>query len=150
MGAMGRTPLAEAFKIPVFHGCKRVRMEFEQSPRPDRLLVVMSNDRKASMVRLRFQQSLDDLKDRLLVIAGMAKQVIQRAIRGLPNLVALGEQAIDHLEREVDQMALDLLATEHLLASDLRSTLAVIKLNGEPRTGRGTDARSQVQPAGDR
>jgi phosphate transport system protein len=110
----------------------------------------MSNARKASMVRLRFQQSLDDLEDRMLVMAGMAKRAVQRAIRGLPNLVALGEQAIDHLEREVDQMALDLLATEHLLASDLRSTLSVIKLNGEPRTGGGTDLRSQVQPAGDR
>jgi len=98
------------------------------------------------MVRLRFQQSLDDLKDRLLVMAGMTKQAIQR----LPNLVALGDQAIDHLEREVDQMALALLATEHLLASDLRSTLAVIKLNGEPRTGAGTDVRRKVQPAGDR
>jgi phosphate transport system protein len=110
----------------------------------------MSNARKASMVQLRFQQILHDRKGRLLVMAGMAKQAIQRAIRGLPNLVAIGEQAIDHLEREVDQMALDLLATEHLLASDLRSTLAVIKLNGEPRTGGRTDVRSQVQPAGDR
>jgi phosphate transport system protein len=110
----------------------------------------MSNARKVSMVRLRFQQSLDDLKDRLLVMAGMAKPAIQRAIRGLPNLVGPGEQGIDHLEREVDQMALDLLATEHLLASDLRSTLAVIKLNGAPRTGGGTDVRSLVQPAGDR
>jgi phosphate transport system protein len=110
----------------------------------------MSNARKVSMVRLRFQQRLDDLKNRLLVMAGMAKPAIQRAIRGLPNLVALGEQGIDHLEREVDQMALDLLATEHLLASDLRSTLAVIKLNGAPRTGGGTDVRSLVQPAGDR
>jgi hypothetical protein len=26
MGAKGRTLLAEAFKVPVFHGCKRVRM----------------------------------------------------------------------------------------------------------------------------
>jgi hypothetical protein len=34
MGAMGRTLLAEAFKVPVFHGFKRVRMEFEQSTRP--------------------------------------------------------------------------------------------------------------------
>jgi phosphate transport system protein len=32
------------------------------------------------MVRLRFQQSLDDLKERLLVMAGMAEQAIQRAI----------------------------------------------------------------------
>jgi len=117
---------------------------------PERLLIVMSNARKASMVRLRFQQSRDDLKDRLLVMAGMAKRAVQTAILGLPHLLALGEQAIDHLEREVDQMALALLATEHLLASDLRSTLAVIKLNGEPRTGAGTDVRRKVQPAGDR
>ena len=32
-------------------------------------------------MRIRFHQSLDELKERLLVMAGMAEQAIQRAIQ---------------------------------------------------------------------
>ncbi len=32
------------------------------------------------MTRIRFQQSLDELKEQLLVMAGLAEQAIQRAI----------------------------------------------------------------------
>jgi len=90
------------------------------------------------MVRLRFQQSLDDLKERLLVMAGMAEQAIQRAIEAyrtrdisICDLVDHGELAIDRFEREIDQMALDLLAMEQPMAIDLRFILAVIKINGD-------------------
>ena len=90
------------------------------------------------MVRLRFQQSLDDLKEPLLVMAGMAEQAIQRAIEAyrtrdisICDLVDHGEQAIDRFEREVDQMALDLLAMEQPMAIDLRFILAVIKINAD-------------------
>jgi phosphate transport system protein len=90
------------------------------------------------MVRLRFQQSLDDLKERLLVMAGMAEQAIQRAIEAyrtrdlsVCDLVDLGEQSIDRFEREIDQMALDLLAMEQPMAIDLRFILAVIKINAD-------------------
>jgi phosphate transport system protein len=90
------------------------------------------------MVRLRFQQSLDDLKERLLVMAGMAEQAIQRAIEAyrtrdisICDLVDHGEQAIDRFEREIDQMALDLLAMEQPMAIDLRFILAVIKINAD-------------------
>ncbi|MGC2619932.1 MAG: phosphate transport system regulatory protein PhoU, partial [Acidobacteriaceae bacterium] len=31
-------------------------------------------------MRIRFQQNLDDLKEKLLVMAGMAEQSIQRAV----------------------------------------------------------------------
>jgi phosphate transport system protein len=101
------------------------------------------------MVRLRFQQSLDDLKERLLVMAGMAEQAIQRAIEAyrtrdlsVCDLVDLGEQAIDRFEREIDQMALDLLAMEQPMAIDLRFILAVIKINADlERVG---DAASSI------
>ena len=90
------------------------------------------------MVRLRFQQRLDDLKERLLVMAGMAEQAIQRAIEAyrtrdisVCDLVDHGEQAIDRFEREIDQMALDLLAMEQPMAIDLRFILAVIKINAD-------------------
>jgi phosphate transport system protein len=90
------------------------------------------------MTRLRFQRSLDDLKEKLLVMAGMAEQAIQRAVEAyrvrdlsICDLVDRGELVINRLEREIDQMALDLLAMEQPMAIDLRFILAVIKINAD-------------------
>ena len=90
------------------------------------------------MTRKRFQQSLEDLKENLLVMAGLAEQSIQRAIEAyrtrdlsICDLVDRGELAINRFEREVDQMALDLLAMEQPMAIDLRFILAVIKINAD-------------------
>src|ERR1700742_4995596 len=89
-------------------------------------------------MRLRFQRSLDDLKEKLLVMAGMAEQSIQRAVEAyrvrdlsICDLVDRGELAINRFEREIDQMALDLLAMEQPMAIDLRFILAVIKINAD-------------------
>src|ERR1700751_2602431 len=89
-------------------------------------------------MRIRFHQSLDDLKEKLLVMAGMAEQAIQRAIEAyrtrdtsIWHLVMPGELGINKLEREIDQMALDLLAMEQPMAIDLRFILAVIKINAD-------------------
>lgn len=90
------------------------------------------------MMRLRFHRSLDDLKEKLLVMAGMAEQAIQRAVEAyrvrdlsICDLVDRGELAINRFEREIDQMALDLLAMEQPMAIDLRFVLAVIKINAD-------------------
>jgi len=90
------------------------------------------------MTRIRFQQSLDDLKEKLLVMAGLAEQAIQRAIEAyrtrdisICDLVSRSEQSINRLEREIDQAALDLLAMEQPMAIDLRFILAVIKINAD-------------------
>jgi phosphate transport system protein len=90
------------------------------------------------MSRLRFRRSLDDLKEKLLVMAGMAEQSIQRAVEAyrvrdlsICDLVDRGELAINRFEREIDQMALDLLAMEQPMAIDLRFILAVIKINAD-------------------
>ena len=89
-------------------------------------------------MRIRFQQNLDDLKEKLLVMAGMAEQSIQRSVEAwrvrdlsICDLVDRGEMAINRLEREIDQMALDLLAMEQPMAVDLRFILAVIKINAD-------------------
>src|SRR5246127_5923933 len=89
-------------------------------------------------MRIRFHQNLDDLKERLLVMAGMAEQAIQRAIEAyrtrdtfICDLVMHGELAINKLEREIDQMALDLLAMEQPMAIDLRFILSVIRINAD-------------------
>jgi len=90
------------------------------------------------MTRIRFQQSLEDLKENLLVMAGLAEQAIQRAIEAyrthdlsICDLVNRSEMAINRLEREIDQAALDLLAMEQPMAIDLRFILSVIKINAD-------------------
>ena len=90
------------------------------------------------MTRIRFQQSLEELKESLLVMAGLAEQAIQRAIEAyrtrdlsICDLVNHGENAINRLEREIDQAAIDLLAMEQPMASDLRFILSVIKINAD-------------------
>jgi phosphate transport system protein len=90
------------------------------------------------MTRIRFQRSLDDLKEKLLVMAGLAEQAIQRSIEAyrvrdlsICDLVSRSELAINRLEREIDQAALDLLAMEQPMAIDLRFILAVIKINAD-------------------
>jgi phosphate transport system protein len=90
------------------------------------------------MTRIRFQQSLEELKEQLLVMAGLAEQSIQRAIEAyrvrdlsICDLVNRSEMAINRLEREIDQAALDLLAMEQPMAIDLRFILSVIKINAD-------------------
>ena len=90
------------------------------------------------MTRIRFQRSLADLKENLLVMAGLAEQSIQRAIEAyrvrdlsICDLVSRSEIAINRLERDIDQAALDLLAMEQPMAIDLRFILSVIKINAD-------------------
>jgi len=90
------------------------------------------------MIRIKFQQSLDELKERLLVMAGLVEQAIQRSTeayssrdQSLCELVLLSEPAINRMEREIDQLALDLLAMEQPMAVDLRFILAVIRINAD-------------------
>jgi len=90
------------------------------------------------MTRIRFQQNLEELKEKLLVMAGLAEQAIQRAIDAyrkrdlsICDQVSRGEIDINRMEREIDQAALDLLAMEQPMAGDLRFILSVIKINAE-------------------
>jgi phosphate transport system protein len=90
------------------------------------------------MIRIQFQQSLDELKERLLVMAGLVEQAIQRATEsystrdlGLCDLVRRSEPAINRMEREIDQAALDLLAMQQPMAIDLRFIIAVIRINAD-------------------
>jgi phosphate transport system protein len=88
--------------------------------------------------RIKFQLNLDDLKERLLIMAGMAEQAIQRSIEAyrtrdlsICELVFQSEPAINRLERDIDQAALDLLAMEQPMAIDLRFILSVIRINAD-------------------
>ncbi|MES2391858.1 MAG: phosphate signaling complex protein PhoU [Acidobacteriota bacterium] len=108
-------------------------------------------------MRINFQQKLDELKERLLVMAGLVEQAIQRATEAystrdlqLCELVKLSEPAINRMEREIDQAALDLLAMEQPMAVDLRFIIAVIRINADlERVGdQAVNIASRVQDLG--
>ncbi len=89
-------------------------------------------------MRIQFQQNLDELKERLLIMAGLVEQAIQRATDsystrdlGLCDLVRRSEPAINRMERDIDQAALDLLAMQQPMAVDLRFIIAVIRINAD-------------------
>ena len=90
------------------------------------------------MTRTRFHQGLDDLKQKLLVMGGMAEQAVERAIRAyqtrdvaICELVLRDETKINAAERDVDEMAIDLLAMQQPMAVDLRFIIACIKINAD-------------------
>jgi phosphate transport system protein len=90
------------------------------------------------MTRTRFHQELDELKHRILAMAGMAEQAVDLAVQAysqrdlaLCERVLANESGINHAEREVDEFAIDLLAMQQPMAVDLRFILAVIKINAD-------------------
>ena len=90
------------------------------------------------MTRIRFHQELDDLKHRILAMAGMAEQAIDLSVQAysqrdaaLCQRVLNNENAINRAEREVDEFAIDLLAMQQPMAIDLRFILAVLKINAD-------------------
>ena len=89
-------------------------------------------------MRTRFHQGLDQLRQKLLTMGGMAEQAVERAIEahrrrdsGLCRLVLESEPAINIMEREIDELALDLLAMQQPMAVDLRFITAVMKINAD-------------------
>ena len=90
------------------------------------------------MTRSRFQQGLDDLKEKLLRMGGLAEQAIDRAAEAYRTrdakycqMVLTGENDINQAEREIDELALDLLAMQQPMAVDLRFIMAVVKINAD-------------------
>jgi phosphate transport system protein len=90
------------------------------------------------MTRTRFHQGLDDLKQKLLAMGGMAEQAVERAVQAyqtrdlsLCELVLRDESKINAAERDVDEMSIDLLAMQQPMAIDLRFIVACIKINAD-------------------
>jgi len=90
------------------------------------------------MTRTRFNQGLDDLKQKLLAMGGMAEQAVERAVRAyqsrdlsLCEIVLRDESKINAAERDVDEMSIDLLAMQQPMAIDLRFIVACIKINAD-------------------
>jgi phosphate transport system protein len=88
--------------------------------------------------RIQFHQQLAELKDKLLAMAALAQQSVESAMeaylrrdKGLCKFVKQNERAVDTAQRELDEMAYELLAKQQPMAIDLRFILAVIKINGD-------------------
>jgi phosphate transport system protein len=89
-------------------------------------------------MRTRFQQGLDELRQKLLRMGGFAEQAVDRACQAYIDrdltrchLVLEGESQINAAEREIDELAFDLLAMQQPMATDLRFILAVTKINSD-------------------
>ena len=90
------------------------------------------------MPRIHFQLQLAELKEKLLAMAALAQQAVESAVdaylqrdKGLCKYVKQNEIAINSAQRELDEMAYELLAKEQPMAIDLRFILSVIKINGD-------------------
>jgi len=89
-------------------------------------------------MRTRFQLGLDELRERLLEMGGMAEAAIELAADSyrkrdgrLAQQVFEREKMINDSERVIDEMAVDLLAMQQPMATDLRFVLAVLKINSD-------------------
>ena len=89
-------------------------------------------------MRTRFQQGLDELRERLLRMGGLAEQAVDRACQAYTErdltrcrMVLENETLINIAEREIDELAFDLLALQQPMAIDLRFILAVTKINAD-------------------
>ncbi len=115
------------------------------------------------MPRIHFHQQLAILKDKLLVMAALAQQALELSVEafltrdaGLCNHVVDIEEAINLAQREVDEMAYELLAKQQPMAVDLRFLLAVIRINVDlerigdqaANTVKQTRALMEVEPSG--
>src|SRR3954464_4339873 len=90
------------------------------------------------MTRTRFHQGLEELKHKLLAMGGMAEKAVDTAVDAyrrrdlkLCQQVFEGKKTINGIEREIDELALDLLAMQQPMAVDLRFITACMKINAD-------------------
>src|ERR1700728_1095511 len=94
--------------------------------------------RSPALPRIHFHQQLEQLKDKLLAMAALSQQAVEYAVDAylerderLVTFVRENEAAINMAQRDVDEMAYELLAKEPPMAIDLRFILSVIKINAD-------------------
>ncbi|HKJ92318.1 MAG TPA: phosphate signaling complex protein PhoU [Longimicrobiales bacterium] len=85
-----------------------------------------------------FQDELDELKARLVHMAGLAEERVAKAVTALldrdtdtAGQVVKGDSDIDALEMEIDERALQLLARQQPMARDLRFIAMAMKIGND-------------------
>jgi len=83
-----------------------------------------------------FEQELEELKGKLLEMSALVEASVQRSVaavaqkdRSAADQVFRDEARINALEMEIDEFAINLLATQQPLAADLRLVVAALKIN---------------------
>ncbi|MCX6503447.1 MAG: phosphate signaling complex protein PhoU [Microbacterium sp.] len=83
-----------------------------------------------------FQQSLDEVRVRLVEIAELVEEAISKATRAFGTSdVALAEEVIDNdsviddKAIELDELAIDILARQQPVASDLRTVVSALRIS---------------------
>jgi phosphate transport system protein len=85
-----------------------------------------------------FADELDELKQRLLVMGGLAEERVRTAMRGLVERdhgllaeVMTGDQALNALQLEIDDRCFKMLALHQPMAVDLRVIVSAVKINSD-------------------
>lgn len=85
-----------------------------------------------------FQEELEQLKARLLVMGGLAENRLRTAIQGLVEgdaelleRVLAGDEPINQLHVEIDDRCVKLLALHQPMAADLRAIVSAVKINSD-------------------
>jgi len=83
-----------------------------------------------------FEQELEQLKGKLLEMSALVEASVQRSVaavtqkdRSAAEQVFRDEERINELEMEIDEFAINLLATQQVVAADLRLVVAALKIN---------------------
>lgn len=90
------------------------------------------------MIERHFDEELRELNTKLLKMATLAEEAIFRAVEALKNRdkamaerVIEEDNVIDEMENEIEEKAIDLLATRQPMAIDLRIVTTAMKVNVE-------------------
>ena len=83
-----------------------------------------------------FEQELEELKGKLLEMSAQVESAVQRSVsavtqkdRSAAEQVFRDEARINELQIEIDEFAINLLATQNPVAADLRLVVAALKIN---------------------
>ena len=86
----------------------------------------------------RFEEELEELKDKLLEMSGLVESAVYRSVLVLTEgdseqaqQVLKNERRINQMEIEIDDAATSLLALQQPMAIDLRFLTAAIKINND-------------------
>jgi phosphate transport system protein len=85
-----------------------------------------------------FSEELQELKQRLLTMGGLAEERVREAMRSLVDRdltlmadIVRGDHAVNSLHLEIDDRCFKLLALHQPMAVDLRAIVAVVKINND-------------------
>lgn len=85
-----------------------------------------------------FERDLQELKERLLWMASLTERAVHQSVQALlegdealARQVIQEENAVNEMQIEIDERALQLLALHQLMATDLRFVLAVSRINAD-------------------